>query len=101
MGCEILTTNCDRSAKAEVQNGQFLKNALTGQCFALPYRVTDETYIKVRGEWMYLCRAVDRDPSRDLLRKPCRAQRGEQDAGTVRMPNLDLDGKIEISEQHN
>ena len=33
----------------------------------------DETYIKVKGKWTYLYRAVDKHPSRDLLRKPCRA----------------------------
>ena len=27
----------------------------------MPCRVTDETYIKVRGKWTYLYRAVDRD----------------------------------------
>lgn len=30
-------------------------------CCAMPCRVTDETYIKVRGKWTYLYRAADRD----------------------------------------
>lgn len=33
----------------------------------------DETYVKVKGKWIYLYRAIDKAPFRDLLRKPCRA----------------------------
>ena len=39
----------------------------------MPCQVTDETYIQVKGLWAYPYRAVDKHPSRDLLRKPCRA----------------------------
>ena len=33
----------------------------------------DETYIKVKGEWAYLYRAVDKFPSRGLQANPCQA----------------------------
>ena len=39
----------------------FLAHALSEHRCAMPCRVIDETYIKVRGKWTYLCRAVDRD----------------------------------------
>ena len=34
-------------------------DALSGHCSALPCRVRDETYIKVKGKWTYYYRAVD------------------------------------------
>jgi putative transposase len=37
-----------------------MANALSGYYCAIPCQVTDETYIKVRGKWVYLYRAVDR-----------------------------------------
>ena len=39
----------------------FLAHALSGHRCAMPCRVIDETYIKVRGKWTYLYRTVDRD----------------------------------------
>ncbi len=38
-----------------------MADALSGHRNAMPCRVTDETYIKVRGTWMYHYRAVDRN----------------------------------------
>jgi transposase-like protein len=37
-----------------------MAKALSGYYCAIPCQVTDETYVKVRGKWVYLYRAVDR-----------------------------------------
>ena len=47
MGCPVLTADRCPGAIAQATHG--------------PFRRVDETYIKVRGQWTYLYRAVDRD----------------------------------------
>jgi len=47
------------------------KQATAGGCL-------DETYIKVKGKWMYLYRAVDKYLSRALLRNGPAEQRGKR-----------------------
>jgi hypothetical protein len=60
MGCEIITVNSRKWPSQEAPNRCFLADALSGHCSAMPCRVRDETYIKVKGKWAYYYRAIDK-----------------------------------------
>jgi putative transposase len=60
MGCEIFPNNSRKSAGQEAPNSCFLADALSGHCSAMPCRVRDETYIKVKGKWTYYYRAIEK-----------------------------------------
>jgi transposase-like protein len=60
MGREIFTDDRRKCPSQEAPNRYFLADALSGHCSAMPCRVRDETYIKVKGKWAYYSRAVDK-----------------------------------------
>ena len=45
----------------------------------------DETYIKVKGRWMYLDRAIDKHPSRALLRNTLPGERRDLYQGSEKV----------------
>jgi len=60
MGREIHGRYCRRSASLEVSDWPLVANAFSGHCYAMPCQVRDETYVKVKGKWTYLYRAIDK-----------------------------------------
>ncbi|MFT4707814.1 MAG: hypothetical protein ACI9PU_001658, partial [Ascidiaceihabitans sp.] len=49
MGRGIFTVDRRKCPSQEAPNSSFLADALSGHCSAMPCRVRDETYIKVKG----------------------------------------------------
>jgi len=60
MGCKVQPVDRERSTSSEGEHQQILANALSGNCYAIPCQVRNETYVKVKGKWCYYYRAVDK-----------------------------------------
>ena len=60
MGDKVLPIDRDESAQTEAEDSCFLADAFSGQCYAMPCQVRDETYVMVKGKWAYYYRAVEK-----------------------------------------